>query len=166
MNKTSIRQHHESITVLASAETLYDLVSDVTRTGEWSPICTSCWWDDQGSAGQPGAWFTGRNELPERTWDTRSQVVAAERCREFAWVVGGRFVRWGFTLAPADAGTTLTESWEFLPDGIAMFEDKFGEGASAQIAERTRQALDGIPKTLAAIKRIAESIDVTEAAPS
>jgi hypothetical protein len=51
----------------------------------------------------------------------------------------------------------LRESWEFLPDGIAMFEEKFGEGAATQIADRSQQALDGIPKTLAAIKRIAES---------
>ena len=50
----------------------------------------------------------------------------------------------------------LTESWEFLPDGIAMFEEKFGEDAPAEITDRTQQALDGIPKTLAAIKRIAE----------
>ena len=157
MNQISIRQHQESVTVQASAETLYDLVSDITRTGEWSPVCTSCWWDDEDSAGQVGAWFTGRNELPQRTWETRSQVVAAERGREFAWVVGGSFVRWGFTLTPADSGTTLTESWEFLPAGIAMFEEKFGDGASVQITDRTQQALDGIPKTLAAIKRIAES---------
>ena len=162
MNQISIRQHQESVTVQASAETLYDLVSDITRTGEWSPVCTSCWWDDEDSAGQVGAWFTGRNELPHRTWETRSQVVAAERGREFAWVVGGSFVRWGFTLAPADTGTTLTESWEFLPAGIAMFEEKFGDGASVQITDRTQQALDGIPKTLAAIKRIAESIAANE----
>ncbi|MBD1536817.1 SRPBCC family protein [Arthrobacter sp. S13_S34] len=166
MNQNSIHQYQESITVQASAGALYDLVSDITRTGEWSPICTRCWWDDQGSAGQPGAWFTGRNELPQRTWETRSQVVAAERGREFAWVVGGRFVRWGFTLTPADDGTTLTESWEFLPDGIAMFEEKFGDEASTQIADRTQQALDGIPKTLAAIKRIAESTAAHEEARS
>ena len=36
-----------------------------------------------------GAWFTGRNEVPGRTWETRSKVVAADRGREFAWVVGG-----------------------------------------------------------------------------
>ena len=156
--KTNTRQHQESVTVQVSAETLYDLVSDVTRTGEWSPVCKSCWWDDKASAGQAGAWFTGRNEIPGRTWETRSQVVAAERGREFAWVVGGRFVRWGFTLSPADNGTTLTESWEFLPEGIAMFRDKYGDDADAQITERTQQALDGIPKTLAAIKRIAESV--------
>ncbi|WP_327511786.1 hypothetical protein [Dietzia lutea] len=38
-----------------------------------------------------------------------------------------------------------------------MFEEKFGDQAPAQIAERTQQALDDIPKTLAAIKEIAES---------
>ena len=166
MSQTSIRRHQESVTVEASAETLYDLVSDITRTGEWSPVCTACWWDDEVEAGQVGAWFTGRNELPHRTWETRSVVVAAERGREFAWVVGGSFVRWGFTLAPVDTGTTLTESWEFLPGGITMFEEKFGDGAHVQITDRTQRALDGIPKTLAAIKRIAESIDAGEEAGS
>ncbi|WP_445155063.1 SRPBCC family protein [Arthrobacter sp. Hor0625] len=161
MNEGSIRQYQESVTVQASADALYDLVSDITRTGEWSPVCTSCWWDDEDSAGRVGAWFTGRNEIPQRTWETRSQVVAAERGREFAWVVGGKYVRWGFALSPADAGTVLSESWEFLPAGIAMFEEKYGDKAQAQIAERTQQALDGIPKTLAAIQRIAESSNET-----
>lgn len=158
MNQSSPRQYQESVTVQASAEEVYDLVSDITRTGEWSPICKACCWDDENSAGQVGAWFTGRNELPHRTWETRSQVVAAEPGREFAWVVGGKFVRWGFSMAPADTGTTLTETWEFLPDGIAMFDEKFGDKAPEQIADRTQQALDGIPVTLAAIKQIAEYI--------
>ncbi|MEP6855494.1 MAG: SRPBCC family protein [Pedococcus sp.] len=151
------RQYRESIQVDTSAELLYDLVSDITRTGEWSPVCTSCWWDEDSEPGQVGAWFTGRNEVPSRTWETRSEVVAAEPAHEFAWIVGGSFVRWGFTFAPTEQGTTLTESWEFLPSGIAMFEDKFGDEAHSQIADRTQQALDGIPRTLAAIKRIAES---------
>ena len=157
MSDTEIRSHQESVTVDASTEALYDLVSDITRTGEWSPVCRSCWWDDDSEAGEVGSWFTGRNELPDRTWETRSQVVVADRGREFAWVVGGNLVRWGFRLTPAATGTTLTESWDFLPDGIARFEEKYGEEAQARILDRTRQALEGIPRTLAAIKRIAES---------
>ena len=153
----SIRRHRASITLGAPPEEVYDLVSDITRTGEWSPVCTSCWWDDEAEAGQVGAWFTGRNQLPTRVWETRSRVAVAERGREFAWLVGGGFVRWGFSLAPSGTGTVLTESWEFLAAGIAMFEDKYADRAPAEIAERTRQALDGIPRTLAAIKRIAES---------
>jgi len=104
-----------------------------------------------------GAWFTGRNVLPERTWESRSQVVVAEPGREFAWLVGNKYVRWGYTFVEVDGGTILTETWEFLPEGIAMFEERYGSEAAAQIADRTEQARSGIPKTLAAIKQIAES---------
>jgi hypothetical protein len=92
-------------------------------------------------------------------------VVVAEVGHEFAWVVGGKYVRWGYTLTAADSGTVLTESWDFLPEGISMFEEKYGTDAAAQIADRTRQALDGIPITLAAIKRIAESMETTAQIP-
>ena len=162
MSETRVLSHQESVVVAASAASVYDLISDITRTGDWSPVCTSCWWDDEAEAGRVGAWFTGRNELPHRTWETRSQVVAAEHGREFAWMVGGNLARWGFSLSAAETGTTLTESWEFLPDGIAMFTEKFGEDAHAQIADRAQQALEGIPTTLAAIKRIAEVSPTTK----
>ena len=68
MSEPSIRRYQESVTVVAPAEALYDMVSDITRTGEWSPVCTSCWWDEEAQAGQVGAWFTGHNKLPDRTW--------------------------------------------------------------------------------------------------
>jgi hypothetical protein len=151
--------HEDSIRVDASPEALYDLVSNVTRTGEWSPICKQCWWEDEAEAGQVGAFFHGRNETPDRTWETRSQVVVAERGREFAWLVAGGWVRWGYTLAPADGGTVLTESWHFTPTGIAGFKEKYGEQADAQIQQRREAAHSGIPRTLAAIKRIAESAE-------
>jgi hypothetical protein len=148
--------HSDSVVVATSPEALYDLVSDVTRTGEWSPICRACWWDE-GASAEVGAWFTGRNEVPGRTWETRSQVVAADRGREFAFLVGGRLVRWAFTFEPVDGGTRLTESWEFLPAGIALFHERYGDDAQRQIEDRTRAAHEGIPATLAAIKRIAEA---------
>jgi len=148
--------HSESIDIARSPEQLYDMVSDVTRMGEWSPVCKACWWDD-GAAAQVGAWFTGRNELPDRTWETRSEVVAADRGQEFTFVVGGTFARWGYTFTPMDGGTRITESWEFLPAGIAMFEERFGADADAQVANRIEAAHTGIPATLAAIKRAAEA---------
>lgn len=148
--------HSESIIVDRCAEDLYDMVSDVTRIGEWSPVCKACWWDE-GNAAHVGDWFTGRNVLPERTWETRSEVVVAERGREFAFIVGGSYVRWGYAFAALGEGTRVTESWEFLPEGIAMFEGKFGADAPTQIGLRTGAAHEGIPVTLAAIKRTAES---------
>jgi hypothetical protein len=148
--------YSESVVVARSPEALYDMVSDVTRMGEWSPVCTTCWWDD-GDGPREGAWFTGRNALPERTWETRSKVVAADRGREFAFMVNGSWVRWGYTFTPVDDGTVVTESWEFLPDGVAGFHDRYGADAQAQIANRAEAAQKGIATTLAAIKKAAES---------
>ncbi|MGV8873632.1 MAG: SRPBCC family protein [Rhodococcus sp. (in: high G+C Gram-positive bacteria)] len=146
----------ESVVVAASVDKVYAVVSDITRTGEWSPICQKCWWNEPDGGGV-GSTFTGRNATAERTWETVSTVAVAEPGREFAWVVGDNFVRWGYTLEAVDNGTQLTESWNFLPDGIAFFHSKFGDDAQQEIETRSRAALDGIPRTLAAIKRIVES---------
>ena len=145
----------DSVHVASSPQALYDLVTDVTRTGEWSPICEACWWDE-GDGPQVGAHFTGRNVTPTRTWETRSEVVAADPGREFAWVVGPDIVRWGYLLEPADGGTLLTETWELRPGAQEFFAGKWGDQAQAQLAERTEAARQGIPVTLAAIKAVAE----------
>ena len=132
------------------------MVADVTRMGEWSPVCVACWWDE-GESARVGAWFTGHNETSERSWDTRSVVVAADRGRDFAFVVNDSWIRWGYHFAPARDGTVVTETWEFLDDGLAGFAQRFGDDAPAQIEKRRRSALDGMAATLAALKASAES---------
>jgi hypothetical protein len=149
------RHHSGSIIIARSPEAVYDMVSDITRMGEWSPVCAACWWDD-GEGPRAGAWFTGRNETAERTWETRSLVEVADRGREFTFAVFGSRVRWSYTFEPAEGGTRLTESWDFLDDGIASFHERYGADAENQIAQRTQAAIDGIPVTLAAIKEAAE----------
>jgi Polyketide cyclase / dehydrase and lipid transport len=146
----------ESVVVACPSETLYDMISDVTRMGEWSPICRACWWDEGGGP-RAGAWFTGRNEVPGRVWETRSQVITADPAREFAFEVNNGWVRWGYTFARVDGGTELTESWEFRPAGIAGFHQRYGDDAQHQIDDRSAAAHLGIPETLAAIKKAAES---------
>jgi Polyketide cyclase / dehydrase and lipid transport len=148
--------HSASITVARPPGEVYALVADITRMGEYSPICEACWWDE-GDGPRVGAHFTGRNVLPERTWETRSEVVAADEGREFAWVVGPDIARWGYTFTEVAEGTMVTESWEFLDGGHTLFEARFGDDAGAQIADRYEKAVTGIPQTLAAIKRAAEA---------
>lgn len=149
--------YSDSIVVDTDPETLYALVSDVTNMGRWSPQCKECWWEDEDAGPVAGAWFKGRNEAGDRIWETRSQVVVAEPGREFVWEVNGGWVRWGFTLDPVEDGTRLTQSWEFLPAGIAGFHERWSDDAEHQIALRERNAKEGIPATLAAIKKTAEA---------
>ncbi len=147
--------YSESIFVACAPDDLYAMVSDITRMGEWSPICTGGWWDEGGGPAV-GAYFTGRNETPSRTWETRSQVSVADPGRAFAFLVNHGSVRWGYTFEATDGGTTLTEHWEFLPAGLERFAERYGDDAPTQIAERSRDAVHGIPVTLAAIKAAAE----------
>ena len=46
----------QTIHVSVPPDDLYEMVSDVTRMGEWSPVCRECWWDE-GAGPHVGAWF-------------------------------------------------------------------------------------------------------------
>jgi hypothetical protein len=97
--------------------------------------------------------------LPERTWETRSEVVAANSGSEFAWVVAEppTRARWGYLFTAVDGGTEVTESWELPDEGSAFFENVFGDQASHEISKRSDAAKKGIGATLAAIKKAAEA---------
>lgn len=149
--------HSDSIYVEASPAQVWDLVTDIKRTGEWSPICKECWWKEPATGVEEGAWFHGRNEANGKTWETQSLVVAAQKPKEFTWMVAGKAVRWSYTLAPEGSGTRLTESWSIPEDGFPLLEKFFGENMESELAVRRDAALSGIPETLAAIKRVAEA---------
>lgn len=150
-------QYSESILIDAPAHHVYDLVTDVTRTGEWSPIVETCWWKEPSDHAEVGAWFIGRNVTPERTWETESLVTEAQRPIAFQWAVNGGVVRWGYTIAPTDTGCELTETWELTQQGLDFFREKYGDDAENQLADRRAAALAGIPATLVRIKEIAET---------
>jgi hypothetical protein len=145
-----------SITVDAAPDTVYDLVADISRMGEWSPVCTGGRYDED------GVWFTGTNAMGESTWDTRCKVVSAERGREFAFVNHGlagthEMVRWGFTFRPVENGTEVTQHWEVLPDypaglGVAP------EDAVPILDMMRGLALEGMPETLERLKAAAETL--------
>jgi hypothetical protein len=69
-------------------------------------------------------------------------VEVAEPGREFTWVVGDGLVRWSYLLEPCAEGTRLTETWHFLPAGIARFAERYGADADAQVEDRRRSAHD------------------------
>ena len=145
-----------SIIIERAPEEVYDMVADVTRMGEWSPVCKACWWEE-GDGPSVGAVFAGRNETPERTWEMKNRVVAADRGKEFAWEVQGTHARWGYTFAPVGGGTEVTERWDLPAEGIEFFEERMGDDAPAQIKAREQGAVVGMQQTLAAMKEAAET---------
>lgn len=148
--------YSESILVNATPEKLYDLVTDLSNMGKWSPICKACWWKE-GNSAQVGAWFIGRNETDYDTWETECLVEKADPGREFSFLVDGNLILWGYKFESAEGGTKLTEYWEFLEPGLQYFRDTYGDDAQSHIDRRTSEAIEGIGETLRAIKNSAEA---------
>ena len=141
----------------APADLVWDLVSDVTRMGEWSPENTGAEWVS-GEPGAVGSRFKGRNKRGRAAWSTTCTVLAAERRRVFAFGVGR-----------ADRPDT---TWRYelttLPDGRTEVRESFslrkplGRGArlvtrlTTGVADREADLEDGMRRTLEGLDAAAQ----------
>ena len=138
----------------APPEKVYDLVSDVTRMGEWSPECFKCEWQGGATGPAAGAVFKGSNRQGWIRWTTTAHVVEAERGKVFAFTVksGQReLTRWRYTFEDANGGTDATESYEavHVPVYVRVFERLF-------MRDREGQLEEGMRRTLERVKAVAE----------
>jgi uncharacterized protein YndB with AHSA1/START domain len=140
----------------APADRVWDLVSDVTRIGEFSPETFEAEWLDGATGPRPGARFRGhvrRNGRGPVYWTTCT-VTAAEPEREFAFSVAGlggaTANTWGYSLEPTADGTDVTESFELPATLVNRIYWLLGGPA------RLRTNLDGMRTTLERIKAVVE----------
>jgi len=143
----------------ASADRVWDLVSDITRVGEFSSETFEAEWLDGACGPEVGARFRGhvrRNGRGPVYW-TACTVVASDPGREFAFTVtgpGGATVNtWCYQLAPRADGTDVTESFELADTRLLRLYWMLAGPA------RRRTNLNGMRVTLERIKAATESAD-------
>ena len=146
-----------SVHVDAPPEKVYELVSDVTRMGEWSPECRKCEWIDGATGPAVGARFKGSNKNGIFRWSTKPKVVAADEGREFAFATelrGKDLTKWTYRFEPDGAGTKVTESFEMLEDqpGFLDFVEKY----FMRIKDRRADLIEDMKATLGRIKAAVE----------
>jgi hypothetical protein len=101
----------------APAERIWDLVTDVTKIGRYSPETFEGEWLDGATGPAVGARFRGhvkRNGKGPVYWTTCT-VLISDPQREFAFGVGSGdkpLNTWRYRLQPAGDGTDVTESFE------------------------------------------------------
>jgi hypothetical protein len=108
--------------ISATPDEIYSVVSDLRRSGEWSPECLGGEWI-HGEAGTVGAVFRGKNlrstqvvawaPLVRGIWHTECKVTAADPGRTFQWMMLTHALDdqdsiWGFSIEPTGDGATLT----------------------------------------------------------
>jgi hypothetical protein len=143
--------------ISAPAQTIYDVVSDVTRTPELSPEVVSCEWVAEGGP-RVGARFRARNKARRGpSWSNTPEVVTAEPGREFAFVRRERMfgeLVWRYRFEPGETDTTVRESYQVtravpLVSRLAM---RFLYGAE----DRPADLRDGMQRTLARLAAVTE----------
>jgi hypothetical protein len=106
---------HGSVVVEGvTPEQVWSRISDVTRTGEWSPENTGSRWRDGATGPAVGVRFQGTNRNGIFFWRTTAVVIAADVGRRFAFDVSALGVpvsRWDWSMAPTDGGTKVDLDW-------------------------------------------------------
>jgi hypothetical protein len=148
-----------SIDIAASPEHVYELVSNITRMGEWSPECYECAWSKGASGPLVGARFKAKNKGGRGpSWSNSPVVTAAASGQEFAFNRSGPGIgsyTWRYVLEPTPTGTRLTESFHAdRPLGKAMTLLTMKWTGSA---DRDVDLHEGMLTTLQRIKAAAES---------
>jgi uncharacterized protein YndB with AHSA1/START domain len=153
------RSCEANVTIAAAPESVWSVVSDVTRVGEWSGECRGCEWVGSGTTLSPGAEFRGRNRRGGLRWTRLNRVIVADKPYEIIWRTVARFpyldsVEWHLCLDPAVGGTSVTEGFEVLHIPRVM---EWGVGI-AMPAHRDRSA--DLVDDLARLKDLVESGDL------
>ena len=140
----------------ATPEIVWDLVSDVTRIGEFSPETFEAVWLDGATGPAVGARFKGhvtRNGVGPTYWTecVVTQCVPGEHF-EFAVIFAGDTAnRWGYRLAAVDGGTEVIESYRLPKNAVSrIYWALLGW-------HRSRANARGMRQTLERIKAIAET---------
>jgi hypothetical protein len=145
-----------SIDIHAPVGDVYALVSDVTRTGEWSPECVSCRWLDDATHAEQGARYRGRSRNGWRRWSTTATIRVARPDAELTWDVtylGRPVARWSYELTALDDGRTrLTESVDDQRERWLQVVSPWITGSR----DRAARNADTIGTSLERIKAIAE----------
>jgi uncharacterized protein YndB with AHSA1/START domain len=153
MSETQVTVERE---MAAPAETVWALVSDVTRMGEWSPETVEAVWLGGATGPTVGACFKGKNQRGWHRWSSKCEVVEAEPGKSFAFdVTLGplKVARWGYRFESTPEGCRVEERWE---DHRGAFVKTVG-GPATGVADRAAHNRDGMATTLANLAAAAES---------
>ena len=140
-------------TIPATAEALYDIITDVSRVGELSPECRSAEWVGKSTHAEVGARFKGTNELGSSRWSTKPTVTAADRGKVFEFKVPMGFgPTWRYEFHAVEGGTRVVESARQAkpsPWFIRRAQRKAG------VTDRAANVAEGMRETLANLEEIA-----------
>jgi uncharacterized protein YndB with AHSA1/START domain len=143
-----------SIIIKRPPAEVFAAISDVTRTGEWSPECTGGRWVGDATGPEVGASFEGDNVVMVagralKKWTTTSKVSACEPGAVFEFVAE-EYTTWRYDLKLEGEDTRVTESFSYSKQGFQGF-------LYTTVMRRTGSMTKGMQRTLERLKAALET---------
>jgi len=118
-----------SVHASAPPEAVWQVLTDVTRVGEWSHECHTAAWTAGSTHAAIGARFRGSNRAGSARWSRPCTIYYCNAPFEFGYRTrGGRLMRdsteWYFALEPEDGGTRIIQRYRIR--SLAVWADRLG----------------------------------------
>lgn len=113
------RQSRVEVSVAAPVNAVWQVVADVTRTGEWSHECLHVEWVNGSDRAVPGARFRGRNRSRWLRWSRSCEIIAVQPPHRIVWrtIPTPLYVdstEWSIQLEPTAHGTRIIQEFQLL----------------------------------------------------
>jgi len=152
-----MEQHSGSVEIAAPPEKIWEMVSDLPRMGEWSPMNVGGKWLGGATSATVGAKFKGKNKNGRHVWSGPVTITEAQPPSRLSFTVGIGPVKgatWSYDIAPTATGCTVTETWTDTRSAMLRM------GAVTKLvtgnADLGAYAQTSIDTTLANLKKAAE----------
>lgn len=114
------KQSRVEVVVDATLPQVWEVISDVTRVGEWSHECHTARWLGDAAGPSPGARFRGRNRAGWVRWGRTCEIVTLDPPHQIVWrtvptLLFPDSTQWRIQLEPtSDGRTVVTQSFTVL----------------------------------------------------
>jgi uncharacterized protein YndB with AHSA1/START domain len=149
------RELRAEVTVAASPERVWEVLTDFGRMPEWSPELVRMVPLKRGGL-RLGQWYLGINRRRAVVWPTRNVVSLLEPGRTVAWDTTSSGARWIYELARDADGTRLTLSRP-VPRRLTLGSNLVARTLLGGAVEHADELEDGMQQTLERLKAAVES---------
>lgn len=149
--RTTTDVDEATVVIDSDPETIWALITDITRMGEWSPEARGGRWFGGARGPAAGARFVGFNAHGPVWWITRCTVVEFDPPHRFAFRVAESGMTWGWRLEPAAGGGTGVTQWR-EHTASTNFLVRAVQRSGLIGRDRERLMVDGMHRTLGALK--------------
>ncbi len=148
------RELRAEATIAAPTDTVWALITDVSRMPDWSPELVRMVPLKRGGM-RRGQWYVGLNRRKGVVWPTRNVVAVLEPGRSLAWDTTSSGARWIWEISPSGEGTHVVHRRP-VPSRLTLMSAVFARLFLGGVEDHADELEAGMARTVERLRVVAE----------